>query len=703
MKKIVVMFLTVLMLSVPIYAKQDNVISTQTNNKVSYDDAMSEVPADMKEKLSDDFIKLYVAGRMHGIDDYVFYDQMLMSPWENFDEFLDSYTIKNYVQSTQYLGNDFGIGFYITDFKGIEYFKNLETIHLIIEGSENINFKGLEKIATLQQKMGMSIYYYAQPYPNFRYSGHPVTYDEHEEKVFMNNFEKLVESLAKTRKENTGGITFGYYPSLSLVSILNEIDRFNSIVEPYTYDDSIGDYKNENIQYQYYGDTHMITQYFNTKEIADNMVEIEYNAKNKIIPSEDSNIFRLEFNDTKDGLRNLKINDEFMIKDGVVVSTKISVDDYGIDYNGSISKLVFDLPKAKYNEYTELYYEELYNFKDMDATYYRNPDFHRSLLMITNMHEKYPGSSHIKLIPNEYISVIYNLNNPDDNENITDFYSNFNADNCSIDKKYCEKKIKTNGQKVLLDNIELKKENYKFVGWYQQKGNKKWNFAVDKTDKSITLDAMWVPNDEVEKYFIDVTFIPNNKSDQFVRNIEKNTPVNKPSDVVYDKHKLVGWFSDEALTKQWNFNTPVKENMKLYAKWEKESVISEISYYITYDGNGNTKGSAPLDIKNPYKDGESAIVLDKNTLLNEGYKFIGWNTQAKGKGTQYNVGDKITFNKNLGNNKKNNKSENIILFAQWKKDVNKNKITKTGNEYLSISLGLVIVGSIIYIGKRRFL
>jgi len=76
-------------------------------------------------------------------------------------------------------------------------------------------------------------------------------------------------------------------------------------------------------------------------------------------------------------------------------------------------------------------------------------------------------------------------------------------------------------------------------------------------------------------------------------------------------------------------------------------------YTITYNGNGNTYGFPPVD-NNQYTSGSYATVLDENTLVKTGYKFIGWNTKSDYSGTYYDSGSKIEI-----------KNINIILYAVW--------------------------------------
>ena len=77
------------------------------------------------------------------------------------------------------------------------------------------------------------------------------------------------------------------------------------------------------------------------------------------------------------------------------------------------------------------------------------------------------------------------------------------------------------------------------------------------------------------------------------------------------------------------------------------------TYTVTYDGNGNTGGTAPVD-PNQYLQGATVSVLDQGTLVRTGYTFANWNTAVNGSGTSYNPND--TFAMPGGN---------VTLYAQW--------------------------------------
>jgi uncharacterized repeat protein (TIGR02543 family) len=74
---------------------------------------------------------------------------------------------------------------------------------------------------------------------------------------------------------------------------------------------------------------------------------------------------------------------------------------------------------------------------------------------------------------------------------------------------------------------------------------------------------------------------------------------------------------------------------------------------VSYNGNSNTGGSAPIDTSSPYIVCSTVTVLGEGTLTRTDYTFANWNTAANGSGTSYSEGNTFTIN------------ANTILYAQW--------------------------------------
>ena len=90
-------------------------------------------------------------------------------------------------------------------------------------------------------------------------------------------------------------------------------------------------------------------------------------------------------------------------------------------------------------------------------------------------------------------------------------------------------------------------------------------------------------------------------------------------------------------------------NLTLYAVW-----TTNPTFTVTYDGNGATGGSAPVD-GNTHAQGQTITVLgNTGALARAGYSYKGWNTQADGSGTSYTQGQTFVM-----------PARSVTLYAQW--------------------------------------
>lgn len=109
---------------------------------------------------------------------------------------------------------------------------------------------------------------------------------------------------------------------------------------------------------------------------------------------------------------------------------------------------------------------------------------------------------------------------------------------------------------------------------------------------------------------------------------------------------------------KWNDeNTNASRTVIVTEDKEYIAIFALPTYTVTYNSNGATSGSVPVDSDSPYSSGSLVEVLgNTGTLVKTGYTFDDWNTSSEGTGTSYSAGD--TFNI----------SDNTILYAQWDLD-----------------------------------
>ena len=80
----------------------------------------------------------------------------------------------------------------------------------------------------------------------------------------------------------------------------------------------------------------------------------------------------------------------------------------------------------------------------------------------------------------------------------------------------------------------------------------------------------------------------------------------------------------------------------------------QTTYTVTFEANGGQGAMEPQQVPIDTKVG-----LVGNTYSREGYDFVGWNTQADGKGTAYEDKATVTF------------TSDMTLYAQWKQRTHK--------------------------------
>ena len=82
------------------------------------------------------------------------------------------------------------------------------------------------------------------------------------------------------------------------------------------------------------------------------------------------------------------------------------------------------------------------------------------------------------------------------------------------------------------------------------------------------------------------------------------------------------------------------------------SAPSTNKFTITYNANGGTGSKSVPDLAKDSK--HTVLTLSVSGISRTGHEFLGWNTQANGKGTAYVAGAELTV------------TQNVTLYAQWK-------------------------------------
>ena len=191
------------------------------------------------------------------------------------------------------------------------------------------------------------------------------------------------------------------------------------------------------------------------------------------------------------------------------------------------------------------------------------------------------------------------------------------------------------------------KANSIFAGWYCDAAlTEAYDFNTPVLS-NITLYAKWT----AESGTFTVTFNSNGGSAVPSQVVKAGEKAVKPANPTKSGCTFSGWYSDAALTTQYNFNSAVTANVTLYAKWTTSSgggggPVGPTYYTVTFCVNDSTYATVSnITPGTPLGDRMPGIPYYG------GHVFEGWNTESNGSGKSFT---KDTLVKN-----------SITVYAQW--------------------------------------
>lgn len=182
------------------------------------------------------------------------------------------------------------------------------------------------------------------------------------------------------------------------------------------------------------------------------------------------------------------------------------------------------------------------------------------------------------------------------------------------------------------------KDGYRFLGWTGEgitEPEKDVSFEAKEMNRNLTYTAEW------EKIiYHNVDFVTRHGATPQAQRVESGTKAARPADPTEDGWKFKSWHrNNDYMDAPFDFDTPITENITLYAKWTK-------TWTVTFDANGY--GTAPA--VQTVEEGEKATKPADPTA--EGYSFQGWYTD-----TRYTM--EYDFSKEV--------TEDTTLYAKWVK------------------------------------
>lgn len=123
------------------------------------------------------------------------------------------------------------------------------------------------------------------------------------------------------------------------------------------------------------------------------------------------------------------------------------------------------------------------------------------------------------------------------------------------------------------------KENHTFAGWYN--GDEKFDFDADTTNAPnvLNLVAKW----DINQYTVKFVSDHGSFKDQ---TIEHGKPIDTDKLTIpdVDGYTFGGWYADEDRTIEFDFNTPITGDTKVYVKWEKNAPVLPDTYALNVSG-----------------------------------------------------------------------------------------------------------------------
>lgn len=174
------------------------------------------------------------------------------------------------------------------------------------------------------------------------------------------------------------------------------------------------------------------------------------------------------------------------------------------------------------------------------------------------------------------------------------------------------------------------REDYIFEGWFT---DTTWTNEVTSSTLAtnyMILYAKW--RGPIPKYT--VTFNSNGGSTVSSQSVQEGTYAIEPVSPTKEDYTFAGWYSDEALTSAYNFNSQINEDVTLYAKWTSKGVAKIGTSY--YSALGDAITSVQSNV-------ETTITLLSNTSPATGTSFdIGTGKNIKLNLNGYTITDNGT-------------------------------------------------------------
>lgn len=178
----------------------------------------------------------------------------------------------------------------------------------------------------------------------------------------------------------------------------------------------------------------------------------------------------------------------------------------------------------------------------------------------------------------------------------------------------------------------------------------------------------------------DFTFDYNYDDKVEVIEVRKDSVVAEPETPTRENYNFDSWYSDEAMTVEYDFDSAITADTTVYAKWLENATYYNVSF------NPNYAGSVDPTVQK-VKEGDKAVMPAK-TPERKGYKFEGWYTSADGT-EAYNFESQVVANTTLFAKWTKTAPEGVQEYVFEAEDVNLNGKTGPGLSGTASGVGMI--------------
>ena len=218
---------------------------------------------------------------------------------------------------------------------------------------------------------------------------------------------------------------------------------------------------------------------------------------------------------------------------------------------------------------------------------------------------------------------------------------------------------------TVLGRNDLSRDGWSFLGWHTDSNADTPLYVAGNTftmpAENVTLYAIWMP---VPPDLYTVTYhrtvnVTGTAPVDAASPYQANDTVTVLGQGTLDRpgYRFMGWYrpapgggSGTSYAPGDTFLMPA-HNVRLYAMWQ-------VAYTVTYDGNGHTGGTEPVDLYRYLGTGsETVTVLGQGDLTRDGWTFLGWHTDSNATAALYIAGNTFSM-----------PATNVTLFAIWEQN-----------------------------------